>query len=243
MLINHLKLQCSNCKVNRTDAHTHAHPLSGVSDIQPWNQLLNMECFRLGKERSIDRCLPTSEYWCHTPQGLVLDTQTERNSRIVHHGGIRPRWCLDFQTSWHALGVLGSLSLTSSLRHMMRCSQYVFSRSETSSIHNTSQYGTSTPSHPHHFHHLSLHRSLFLSLSAEAQGRGTWTEWTKFVIMSSMIIAMLHSDPWLLIQTQCDDGIEFFSCPATENKRIPVVINTVWSSGDPWGKMTYLIEK
>lgn len=46
-------------RTTHSTLHVHTHPLSGVSDIQLWNQPLNMECFRSGKGRSIDRCLPT----------------------------------------------------------------------------------------------------------------------------------------------------------------------------------------
>lgn len=54
-----------NYDATTTPSHTHthrdtlAHPLSGVSDIQLWNQPLNMESFRSGRDGSIDRCLLT----------------------------------------------------------------------------------------------------------------------------------------------------------------------------------------
>lgn len=58
-----------------------------------------------------------------------------------------------------------------------------------------------------------------------------------------MIMAMLHSDPRLLIQIQRGDGIEFLPELAPENKWVLTVINAAWSSGDPWEKLTYLIQK
>lgn len=78
VLIYHFELQCYNCTLNHT-TYTLTHPLSGVSDIQPWNQPLNKECFRPGKEihRSLSPDIRVS--WCNTPQGFVLDMQTERN--------------------------------------------------------------------------------------------------------------------------------------------------------------------
>lgn len=121
------------------------------------------------REKDIHWSLPPDikEYWCYTPQGLVLGAQMERNRRpwrnltpVTPPHDFLLHWkalIFSSQTSRCTLSAVGRPSLTSSLKSMLSSgrsnSKYTLSKVETFSTRDTSRL-SSIPSHPCHLHQL-----------------------------------------------------------------------------------------